>query len=73
MAIYPNRLRELREERNISQAEVARRLGLAKSTLNRHENENRHLDGTAIDRYSRFYNVDPYELFVPAGFEIEYE
>lgn len=70
---YPNRLREIREKLDISQSEAARRMGMPVSTLNRHEKENRHLDAFSIERYSRFYKVDPYELFVPVGYEISYE
>jgi len=61
---YPNRLRFLRESFGLEQQDAARTLGIDKSTLNRHEQGNRSLDGFTIQRYAEFYGVSPYELFV---------
>lgn len=69
---YPNRLRELREKRQLTQADVATILGVKQPTINRHEQGNRSLDGFAIEKYARFYNVSPYELFVPADYSVDY-
>lgn len=69
---YPNRLRELRELSNLSQAAAARAMAMSQSTLNRHEQGNRDLDAVAMQRYARFYGVSTYELFVPVDHELEY-
>ncbi len=69
---YPNRLRELREKRQLTQADVALILGVKQPTINRHEQGNRSLDGFAIEKYARFYNVSPYELFVPVDHSVDY-
>jgi transcriptional regulator with XRE-family HTH domain len=70
---HPNRLAELRDKRMLSQTEVAKLLGMTPATINRHERGNRSLDALAIERYARFYNVSPFELFVPADSYVEYE
>lgn len=72
MVRYPNRLRELREAADLSQAAAARALAMSQSTLNRHEQGNRDIDAVAIERYARFYQVANYELFVPSDHELEY-
>lgn len=59
-----NRLRELRTKRGLSQEHAAAMVGYDISTVNRHENGNRGLDGSAIDRYAKLYQVSAYELFV---------
>lgn len=72
MKIYPNRIRELRNQMGLSQTELAERIGIKQPTVNRHEQGNRNLDAFAISQYSRFFGVSPYELFVPDGHELEY-
>lgn len=59
-----NRLKELRNRRGLSQEHAAAMVGYDISTVNRHENGNRGLDGSAIDRYAKLYQVAAYELFV---------
>ena len=68
-----NRLRELREAEGLTQSELARRLAIKVTTLNRHEQMNRSIDALSIERYARYFNVHPYELFVPEDHELEYE
>ena len=59
-----NRLRELRSKAGLTQEHAAALIGYDISTLNRHENGNRGLDGSAIDRYAKLYKVSAYELFI---------
>jgi hypothetical protein len=55
-----------------SQSEVGKDLGWKSPVVNRHELGNRALDGFAIERYARYYNVSPYEIFVPADYLVIY-
>lgn len=70
---HPNRLRELRLQRGISQADMATLLGVKQPTVNRHEQGNRSLDGFAIERYAKIHGVSPYELFVPVDHSVAYD
>lgn len=63
----------LRLAKGVSQVELANLLGVKQPTVNRHERGNRSLDALAIERYARFYNVSPYELFVETEHEVEYD
>lgn len=69
---HPNRIRELRNARQLNQKELGQLIGLPQPTVNRHENGNRSLDGFAIERYAKFFGVSPYELFVPVDHAVEY-
>lgn len=61
---YPNRLRELREGRKLTQAEAAILVGKSAAAVNRHEAGSRSLDGEMIEKYAALYGVIPYDLFV---------
>lgn len=70
---HPNRLRELRLARNVSQSEIARQTGIRQAHISLHETGNRLLTGEMIDRYATYFDVTPYELFVPRDFWIAYD
>ena len=58
-----NRLRILRNERRLTQTEVAARLGCAHTTVGRLETGRRALRGEWIYRFAKLYEVNPAELF----------
>ncbi len=51
------RLKELRIDRHISQADFAREMGVAQNTVSNWENGNRKLDHTMIVRIADFFHV----------------
>lgn len=67
----PNRLKEIRVERGLTLEQASALSGFSLAAISRHENGNRGLDGSAIDRYARMYQVAPYELFVNPGNDAE--
>ena len=69
--IPKNRLRELREERKLTQAEVAVLTQKAQNTVSRHETSVLPLKADDIERYCKLYKVEPHELFIPAYNEVE--
>ena len=50
-----------------TQEEVAEAFNLSVATISRHENGSRGLDRAMINAYARYYNVKPYELFIPGS------
>ena len=58
------RLRELRKAKGLTQSEVANRTGYTQAAVQRHESDRRSLDGAAIDRYAKLYEVLAYQIFV---------
>lgn len=61
---FPNRLRELRRGRQLTQEEAATLTGFSLSAVNRHENGNRSMDGPTMEAYAKLYGVTAYELYV---------
>ena len=57
------RIRELREERGLSQDELARRLGVHPQSLWRYEHGERNLSASKIKEVATALNVEPGELF----------
>ncbi len=51
------RLKELRKQRNITQSELAKYLGVVKSTISLYENENRLPDIETINKLADYFNV----------------
>jgi len=51
------RLRELREERNLSQAQLARETDMNKRVISHYEANERKLTVEAIDKFCKFFNV----------------
>lgn len=62
--VRPNRLGDLRRAKKLKQSQLATLLGMSPALVNRHEHGTRTLDARSIVRYSAFYGVEPYELFV---------
>lgn len=62
--IPKNRLRELREDRRLTQQEVAKLLDIDHTTVSRHESGSRSLSPEDIQKYARLYKVESYELFI---------
>lgn len=58
-----NKLKELREKVRLTQTEVAKLLDVHFSTVAKHENGDRGLTGTEIDKYAKLYKVQPHEIF----------
>ena len=69
----PNRLRELREERKLTQQEVAKILDITHSTVSRHESQDRAMSPQDIKGYASLYKVETYEIFHEAEAELEEE
>lgn len=61
--IPKNRLRELRENRQLTQEEVGKVVGYDYTTVSKHETSARALDNEAISRYKKLYKVESHELF----------
>lgn len=56
--MYPNRIKELREDRDITQWEVAEYLQVAQNTYCNYENGVREIPIELLIRLSRFYKVN---------------
>ena len=52
-----NRLRELREDRDLTQRQVGEAIGVADNTIANYENEKRSLTADLINRFCNFYGV----------------
>ena len=61
----PNRIRELREARGLSQAELARRVNADPTTLNKLEHGKRGLDQDWMRRIASVLEVTPADLLPP--------
>lgn len=55
-------LKKVREEKGLSQKEVADKIGVNRVTLSNIENGKRKLDAVTLYKLSKLYNVDPYKL-----------
>ena len=51
------RLRELRESKNLSQADIAKILKVKQSTYSRYENGERNIDIETLTKLANFYGV----------------
>lgn len=60
---YPNRLKGLRESRELTQAEVAKLTDQDVTTVCRHESQTRKLPREAVQKYSRIFKVDTIEIY----------
>lgn len=59
-----NRVRELRIDRKLTQDELAKLLGVSQETVSRIEGGLRSLDAKLIERLSKAFKVEPWELFI---------
>lgn len=66
-AIPPNRLRELRRDRNWSLADVAVFLTIDESLVSLHERSKRRLTTNTLDAYVRLFQVNAVEIFQRIG------
>jgi transcriptional regulator with XRE-family HTH domain len=64
MGIRKNRLRLLREERKLTQKEVAKVLDIDYTTVSKHESGDRGLSPEDVRKYAALYKVESYELFM---------
>lgn len=65
-----NRLRELREARMLTQAEVGLILGLDYSTVSKHESGDRSISFENLEKYARLFKVSTSEIYM-APVEVE--
>ena len=60
-----NRLKELREERNISQEKLAELSGISRATISKIENnEETNVNTRTIAKLAEFFGVKPSEIFL---------
>lgn len=59
-----NCLKSLREQRQLTQKEVAKLLDIDFTTVSKHEAGSRGLTETEITAYSKLYKVESYALFI---------
>lgn len=59
-----NRLKELREERKLTQEETGKILGIDGTTVSKHENGSRSMSDETVRAYARLYKVETYEIFM---------
>ncbi len=64
MPVPPNRLKELRELKGLSQEEVATLLVCTAAAVSRHEGSERRLDLPTARLYAKLYRCTTAELFV---------
>ncbi|MEW8957827.1 MAG: helix-turn-helix transcriptional regulator [Moorella sp. (in: firmicutes)] len=57
MAIFPERLKKLREDKGLSQREIARLLGFAPSTIAMYETNKRTPDPETLQKLADFFGV----------------
>ena len=55
--MYGIRLKQLRKQRKINQVELARRLGISRTTLSHHETGRNEPDVVMLIKYAQYYNV----------------
>lgn len=54
---YPERMRELRQDRDLSQATIAKMLGVAQTTYSQYELDKRPMPIAYLVALCKFYNV----------------
>ena len=55
---FPQRLRELRKQRGLTQEELAKELDIAKSSVSMYENGNRKPSFEVLEMFADFFNVN---------------
>jgi len=56
-------MKELRESRGISPAQLARKMGVSLTSVYRYETGDRHLTAEKVEQVARALGVEPGELF----------
>lgn len=64
MTAHPNRLARLREEKGVSQANVARVLGITVPAVSTHESGRRKLSSQTLKMYADYYGVPAIEILI---------
>ena len=72
MSEFKNMLKYLRERRGMSQSELAKQLGIAKSTVSMYELGKREPDFETMERIADLFNVDMNFLYGKTGSENDY-
>lgn len=62
MGIFTNRIKQLRKNLKITQAELAKQVGIAVSYMTMIENGDRDMDTTLMRKIAKALKVKPYEL-----------
>lgn len=73
MRILPNRLKELREQSKLTQEEIAKLMDLDFTTISKHENMDRSIKDTDLEKYARIYKVQTHEIFFNSDYFDEEE
>lgn len=63
VSAQPNRLKELRERRGLTQKEVAKLIDIDHTTVSKHESGTRNFTNEEIKKYARVLRVESYEIF----------
>ena len=63
MRILPNRLKEFREDRQLTQEEVAKIIGIDFTMISKHENMDRSIKEEDLKKYAKLYKVKTHEIF----------
>lgn len=63
--VLPNRLKELRQERKLTQKEVAKILDKDFTTICGHETHRLRITEPDILAYCKLFKIESYELFLP--------
>lgn len=71
MQKYSNNIAAIREERGIGQAELARRIGVASSTMSRLESGQRRLSLEYLNPIAKALHVEPGDLIATESIEID--
>lgn len=58
MSSFSERLKQLRKEKKVTQSEIAKKIGVAKSTYSQYENGHREPNFETLLKLSLFFNVD---------------
>ncbi len=56
--MFKNTLKKLRKSRNLTQQQLANKMGLAKSTISMYENGNREPNFEQLEAFADIFNVD---------------
>lgn len=63
LIILPNRIKELREKKELTQKELAKLMDLDVTTVNKHENMLRGVTEANVRGYCSIFKIETFELF----------
>jgi len=64
-----NNIKKIREKQGISQAALAKKVGIAPNSVYRHEKDQRGLDQDTIDKYAKALKVKPSNIIEEAFYD----